>query len=97
MMRDTSIEPAATPAGVVFVPPGFRVRGWRRAQPPANGWHPSGMTVSQAGTLSVIDRWCNRAFQAGGLIAISRWSSEERATPPESNDDKHRIPEGCQP
>ena len=36
-------EATATPAGVGIVR--FHIRGWRSclAQPPANGWHPSGM------------------------------------------------------
>ena len=35
--------------------------------------------------------------EPGGFKAISRWLSEERATPPETKRNKSRIPEGCQP
>ena len=116
MTRNTSIEEAAaTPAGVVSVPPG--IRGWRRAQPPsagcryaqppsagcryaqppANGWYPSGMTrCAQAGTLAAINLWCDCTAQAGGLEAISRWSRSVATTPPVSNGNRDRIPEGCQ-
>ena len=59
---------------------GRRVRGCRGAQPPANGWHPCGMTLPKP----------------GGFPAISRWSSEARAIPPDSRRVTSRIPDGCQ-
>ena len=85
MIRNTSIETAATPAGVGFVP--FRFRGCRSclAQPPANGWHPSGMA-----TPARRAAW----IEPGGFKAISRWLSV--ATPPGHDDGHVRIPEGCQ-
>ena len=81
MIQNTLIERAATPAGVGFVP--FRFRWWRSclAQPPANGWHPSGMS---------------RTVQAGGLKAISRWLRSAATTLPVSSDETDCIPEGCQ-
>jgi hypothetical protein len=105
MTRNTSIEPAA----LVVIGNGLRslrdridrgrvIRGWRSslAQPPANGWYPSGMAAPQAGSLSIIVRRSSPAPQAGGLLAISRWSRSPATTPPVSNVEKHRIPEGCQ-
>ena len=61
MIRNISIETAATPAGVVFVP--FRFRGWRSclALPPANGSHPSGMTAVEPGGFGAISRWLSAA------------------------------------
>ena len=87
------------------------IRGCRSAQPPANGWHPSGMApAAQAGALPVIERWCGRAAQArglkaisrwlhaepGGFQAISRWSRSIATTPPVARRTMSRIPEGCQ-
>ena len=60
---------------------GHVVRGCCSAQPPANGWHPSGMAC---------------AAQAGGLEAISRWSRRNATTPPGWDEKNGRIPEGWQ-
>jgi hypothetical protein len=51
------------------------------AQLPANGWRLCGMA----------------GREPGGFGAISRWLSEERATPPENGGIEFCIPEGCQP
>jgi len=53
MTRNTSIELAATPAGVAPVAPEFR--GCRHAQPPANRPHRSGMLTTIAAVLSDLD------------------------------------------
>ena len=73
---------AATPAGVVSFASGYR--GYRSclAQPPANRWHPFGMT--------------DRISEPGGFSAISRWLRSNATTPPDANRDDFRIPEGCQ-
>ena len=64
----------ATPAGVVSVASGFR--GYRSflARPPANGWHPSGMTrADQAKEVFATSPVAMMsAPQAGDLAALSR-------------------------
>ena len=60
----------------------FTVRGCRSslAQPPANGWHPSGMA----------------GHEPGGFIAISRWLRSNATIPPDDRQIHFRILEGCQ-
>jgi len=58
--------PAATPPGVddAVVP---RIRGWRSCltPPPANGWHPSGMTRGREGLCFVTDAlFLSRRFRS---------------------------------
>ena len=48
------------------------------------------------GSSFVIASGWQAPLQAGGLTAISRWLSEERAIPPVCNENTIRIPEGCQ-
>ncbi len=55
MTRNTSIELAATPAGVAPVAPEFRGCRSFLAQPPANRPHPSGMLTAIAEVLSHMD------------------------------------------
>ena len=96
---------AATPAGVGSVTSAFR--GCRCAQPPANGWHPCGMAGRESGRFGTVSgvrlpangwRLCGMAGrEPGGFGAISRWLSEERATPPENGGIEFCIPEGCPP
>jgi len=71
------------------------VRGCRYAQPPANGWHPFGMTgAAQAGSLATIYRCASP--EPEGFRAISRWLRSNATTPPVSGRRTPRIPEGCQ-
>ena len=54
MIRSTSIDLAATPAGVASAAPQFRGCRSCLARRPANRWHPSGMAV--AAVLWDMDR-----------------------------------------
>ena len=69
---------------------GRAIRGYRVAQPPANGWHPSGMArTAQAGARF--------GDEPEGFPAISRWLRSAATTPPVTGGMNFRIPEGCQP
>ncbi len=93
MIQNTLIEPRGfRPGRGVMIREGLRslrdwncfahgFRGCRFAQPPANGWHPFGMTGHD---------------EPRGFGAISRWLKSEATTPPDDRRIHFRIPEGCQ-
>ncbi len=64
------------------------------AQPPANGWHPSGMTVGANHEMNFSGM---TGHEPGGVRAISRWLRSNATTPPETGRSGFRIPEGCEP
>ncbi len=63
------------------------IRGWRGAQPPANGWHPSGMILAvQAEASSPINLaynlvlrqdWKSEPCYGDPLVWFSSWESHE--------------------
>gem|GEM_PF-2960073 len=80
------------------------IRWCHFAQPPATGFHTSGMKNTEAPCPHIMDVSKLKTMtaskvairEAGGFPACSRWLSEVRATPPDHSPQSDRIPEGCQ-
>lgn len=110
MTRNIWIEPGGFRAGrdatisgitlrslrdrILFAP---EFRGYRCAQPPANGSHPSGMVrVTQTRAMPAIQQRGDPVIQTGGLNAIGRFFRSNATTPPVADAERDRIPEGRQ-